>query len=103
MATISAPRGRPRSRIVKIYAVGAVVLVVWAAYLGVTLPDRNLAHHWNAAWVGLDVLIILALDGHQHRRARRPRAVDTARRRRRTSGRGDLDARGATRTRSTSR
>ncbi|MGO9876990.1 MAG: hypothetical protein ACLPVY_24705 [Acidimicrobiia bacterium] len=61
MATISAPRTRRRNRIVKIYTVGAVVLVVWAAYLGVTLPDRNLAHHWNAAWVGLDVLIILAL------------------------------------------
>ncbi len=44
-----------------VYALGAILLVGWAAYLGESLPDRNIAQHWNAAWVGLDVLIVLAL------------------------------------------
>jgi hypothetical protein len=48
-------------RVALVYAAGAVLLVGWAAYLGDSLPDRNVAQHWNAAWVGLDLLIVLAL------------------------------------------
>ena len=48
-------------RVALLYGVGAIALVGWTVYLGDSLPDRNVAQHWNAAWVGLDVLIVLAL------------------------------------------
>ena len=48
-------------RVATVYGIGAVILIGWAAYLGASLPERNVAQHWNAAWVGLDVLIVLGL------------------------------------------
>ncbi len=74
---------RPPRRVAIIYGAGAVVVIAWAAYLGVSLPDRNVASHWNVAWVGLDGLIFVALSftawraGHNDRRVVIP-AVATA-------------------------
>ena len=53
--------GRRAQRVALIYGAGAVAVVGWSAYLGVSLPDRNVASHWNVAWVGLDSLIVVAL------------------------------------------
>jgi hypothetical protein len=39
----------------------AVGLLPWIAYLGVTLPSKHLAHHWQVAWVGLDIAEVSAL------------------------------------------
>jgi hypothetical protein len=33
----------------------AACLVPWIVWLAVSLPTRTRAHHWNLAWVGLDV------------------------------------------------
>ncbi len=77
-----AARRRAR-RVAIIYGAGAAIVVGWAAYLGLSLPDRNIARHWNVAWVGLDCLIVLALaytawrGGHNDRRVVIP-AVATA-------------------------
>jgi hypothetical protein len=77
-----APRRRAR-RVTIIYGAGTLIVIGWAAYLGVSLPDRNVASHWNLAWVGLDVLIVVALAltawrfGHNDRRVVLP-AVATA-------------------------
>jgi hypothetical protein len=30
-------------------------MVPWIVWLAVSLPTRTRAHHWNLAWVGLDV------------------------------------------------
>jgi hypothetical protein len=38
-----------------------VVLIPWTIYLGLTLPDRQLSPHYNIAWVGFDVLELIAL------------------------------------------
>lgn len=38
-----------------------VVLVPWTAYLAVTLPRTYVAHHWDLAWVGFDVMLLLLL------------------------------------------
>ena len=56
-----ASQRRRRRRVAFIYAIGAVIVVGWAAHLGDSLPDVNVARHWNVAWVGLDVLIVFAL------------------------------------------
>ena len=44
-------------------AVASVVLLRWALYLAGQLPDDHVAHHWRAAWVGLDIAIAGCLAG----------------------------------------
>jgi len=39
----------------------ATLLVPWTAYLAVSLPRSDLAHHYRIAWVGFDVLLTAAL------------------------------------------
>ena len=39
----------------------AIGLIPWTAYLTSTLPGRQVAHHWDLAWGGLDVFEALAL------------------------------------------
>ena len=39
----------------------SVVLIPWTIYLGLTLPSRQLSPHYNVAWVGFDVMELLAL------------------------------------------
>lgn len=36
-----------------------LVLIPWIAYLGMTLPERYVATHWELTWVGFDVLLLL--------------------------------------------
>jgi hypothetical protein len=35
----------------------AIALIPWTIYLGLTLPQSYAAQHWQAAWVGFDVLL----------------------------------------------
>ena len=35
----------------------ALVLIPWIGYLAYSLPHRYVAHHWDATWVGFDVLL----------------------------------------------
>lgn len=44
-----------------LYGVLAIVTVPWTIYLALTLPARHLSKHWDVAWVGLDIAIIIAL------------------------------------------
>jgi hypothetical protein len=37
----------------------AIALVPWTIYLAFTLPESYAAQHWQAAWVGFDVLLLL--------------------------------------------
>ncbi len=39
----------------------SVVLVPWTIYLGLTLPARQRSPHYNIAWVGFDVLLLVTL------------------------------------------
>jgi hypothetical protein len=48
-------------RIATCYAIGAVLLVGWVVYLGSALPQQSVVEHWNVAWVGFDVLVVVAL------------------------------------------
>jgi hypothetical protein len=39
----------------------SLVLIPWTVYLGLTLPSRQLSPHYNIAWVGFDILLLVAL------------------------------------------
>ena len=36
----------------------AIALIPWTIYLGFTLPQDYTAQHWQATWVGFDVLLL---------------------------------------------
>lgn len=36
----------------------AIALIPWTIYLAFTLPESYTAQHWQAAWVGFDVLLL---------------------------------------------
>ncbi len=44
-----------------LYTAAAVVLLPWIVYLAVSLPRRNFDLHYRAAWVGFDVILVLAI------------------------------------------
>jgi len=39
----------------------AVILIVWAGFLILTLPRNYSAHHWHVAWGGFDIGLGVAL------------------------------------------
>jgi hypothetical protein len=43
------------------YLLVAALLIPWDCYLAATLPHRSVAHHYDAAWVGFDLLLIVVL------------------------------------------
>lgn len=44
-----------------LYASLALLMVPWIFLLAQNLPTRHLVHHWDAVWVGFDVVMILML------------------------------------------
>lgn len=44
-----------------VFTIFAILLVPWTLYLAKTLPIRHVEKHWDVAWVGLDLAIILLL------------------------------------------
>jgi hypothetical protein len=48
-------------RLAWIYLIVAAGLVPWIVYLAITLPRRNLEHHYRTTWVGFDILLVVAL------------------------------------------
>jgi phosphoglycerol transferase MdoB-like AlkP superfamily enzyme len=44
-----------------LYTAAAVVLMPWIVYLAVSLPKRNFDLHYRAAWVGFDVILVIAI------------------------------------------
>ena len=45
----------------KILTIAALLEILWTAYLGLRLPRRYVAHHWDLAWVGIDVAQVAML------------------------------------------
>ena len=43
------------------YIIGSLVLLPWTIYLDQSLPTHHLYKHWDIAWVGLDVGLIVSL------------------------------------------
>jgi len=44
-----------------LYILSSVVVLPWTIYLDQSLPTRHLFRHWDIAWVGLDVSLIISL------------------------------------------
>ena len=44
--------------VIGLYAVAVIVLAPWIYILAEDLPERQLAHHWDLAWAGFDVLML---------------------------------------------
>jgi hypothetical protein len=44
-----------------VLAGAALALLPWTVHISVVLPSQHSAQHWDAAWVGLNVLMILAI------------------------------------------
>ena len=59
-AVLPRPAQRRRKRVLLTVTVCAIVLVPWAAYLAIDLPEAHRAHEWRVAWVGFDIALILA-------------------------------------------
>jgi hypothetical protein len=46
-----------------LFAVLGLVLLPWAFWLGFSLPSRQVAHHWDLAWAGFDIVLAAAVLG----------------------------------------
>jgi hypothetical protein len=44
-----------------LFTLCTLALIPWIIYLSGSLPARQVSHHYNAAWVGIDVLEVIAL------------------------------------------
>lgn len=44
-----------------LYILGSVVVLPWTFYLDQNLPTHHLFRHWDVAWVGLDICLIISL------------------------------------------
>ena len=51
----------PHARLGAFVGVVALALVPWTAVLGVMLPARHVARHWDVAWTGFDLALSLSL------------------------------------------
>ena len=52
---------RRRRLVLTVTMMSAVVLVPWTIWLSVSLPSVHRAREWRTAWVGFDIVLIVAL------------------------------------------
>jgi hypothetical protein len=56
----------------------SVILLPWTIYLGYSLPSRQLSSHYDIAWAGFDILLLVALASTGYFALRRSRYLATA-------------------------
>jgi hypothetical protein len=56
----------------------SLALLPWTAYLGYTLPSREASPHYDVAWAGFDILLLLTLGSAGYFALRRSRYLATA-------------------------
>jgi hypothetical protein len=61
-----------------LFAVLAVLLIPWIAYLATNLPSRQLSRHYDFAWAGFDVMLLIALAATAYFALRRSRNLSVA-------------------------
>ena len=52
---------RRRHLLIDLLVVSTVALIPWIVGLVLTLPHHYVAHHWEVAWVGFDVVLLAGL------------------------------------------
>jgi hypothetical protein len=55
------PNPQTRRRVLETLVLACVALGAWIIVLGVTLPRHYVAAHWNLAWVGFDLALLVGL------------------------------------------
>jgi hypothetical protein len=58
---VSRPNPRVRRIVIETLVVACLTLMAWTIVLGLTLPRRYDAAHWNLAWIGFDVALLAGL------------------------------------------
>jgi hypothetical protein len=61
-----------------LFVVFSVILLPWTIYLARSLPDRQVSPHYDAAWAGFDVILLVALATTGYFALRRSRYLATA-------------------------
>jgi hypothetical protein len=61
-----------------LFTVFAVILLPWTIYLGQSLPARQVSPHYDTAWAGFDVMLLMALASTGYFALRRSRYLATA-------------------------
>lgn len=56
----------------------SVILLPWTIYLGYSLPSRQLSSHYDIAWAGFDILLLVTLASTGYFALRRSRYLATA-------------------------
>jgi hypothetical protein len=54
------------------FALFSLILIPWTVYLAGSLPSEQLSTHYDAAWAGFDVMLVLALAATAYFALRRP-------------------------------
>src|SRR5216684_2941450 len=44
-----------------LYVLGSLLVLPWTVYLDQNLPTHHLFRHWDIAWVGLDIGLVISL------------------------------------------
>jgi hypothetical protein len=52
---------RLRTTFMRVVAVSALLLIPWIIYLANKLPRRYIAAHWDLAWTGFDIVLLVTL------------------------------------------
>jgi hypothetical protein len=54
-------RVRLPRKLLQAFAVVAIILVPWTAWLSYSLPSDHLDQRWNLAWTGFDIALLVSL------------------------------------------
>lgn len=60
------------------FALFSLILIPWTVYLAGSLPSEQVSTHYDAAWAGFDVMLMLALAATAYFAFRRPSYLPTA-------------------------
>ena len=60
------------------FVVFSAIMVPWTIYLGYSLPSRQRSPHYDIAWVGFDVMLLVVLAGTGYFALRRSRYLAAA-------------------------
>lgn len=60
------------------FALFSLILLPWTIYLGYSLPSRQVSPHYDVAWTGFDVMLLVALASTGYFALRRSRYLATA-------------------------
>jgi len=61
-----------------VFALLSLLFIPWIAFIALKLPSRELSRHYDLAWAGFDVMVLIALASTAYFALRRSRYLTTA-------------------------